>query len=577
MLVAAAAAQWKLAPDELKTENGFVANAKGDKLSYGALAAAAAKLTPPAKVTLKDPKDWKLIGKPQKRLDGPAKVMGRAEFGIDIKLPGLLVAAVKRSPVFGGKLKTFKAEAALKVPGVVKVVQVPTGVAVVAKNFWAAQKGRDAVTADWDLGDGASVDTDKMMEDYRARSQTVGAVAVKAGDVDAALAGAAQRLDAVYEFPFLAHAPMEPLNATVSIGKDHCEIWTGSQFQTMDQGTAAKILGMRPEQVSLHTPFLGGGFGRRANFASDCVGEAVEVAKSAAAGVPVKTLWTREDDIRGGYYRPLFLHRLSGGLDAAGKPVAWKQTAVGQPIMPTKPGSVDEMAVEGAANSPYILGIPAHLVTNHATTSPVPVLWWRSVGGTHTAFAVECFIDELAHAAKRDPVDFRHDLLKGAPRHLRVLAAAAERAGWGKPSPSGTALGVAVHESFGSTVCEIAEVSIEGKSIRVHRVTAAIDCGLAVNPDGVAVQLQSAVNYGLTAALYGAITIKNGEVQESNFDDYKIVRMNEAPRVDTIIVPSTDDMGGVGEPGTPPIAPAVGNAIFALTGKRLRTLPFSLT
>ena len=373
---------------------------------------------------------------------------------------------------------------------------------------------------------------------------------------------------------------MEPLNATVridrgidrGIDRDKCEIWTGTQSQTGDQGAAAEVLGIKPEDVTLHTTFLGGGFGRRAALGNDFVREAVEVAR--AAGAPVKTVWTREDDMRGGRYRPMFVHRIQGGLDRAGRVVAWRHTIAGQPI--ARPGRKDDSAHEGVSDSPYLEHIPAYLVTVHGPPTPVPVQWWRSVGNSHTAFAMESFIDELAHAARRDPLAFRRDLVKGAAAHMRVLDAVAEKSGWGKPAPSGIGRGLAVHASFGSTVAEVAEVSVEHGKIRVHRVTCAVDCGLAVNPAGVIAQMQSGIQYGLSAALYGAIHVKNGRVSEGNFDDYPILRMAAAPSVDVIVVPSQDKMGGAGEPGTPPIAPAVANAVYALTRKRLRSMPFQV-
>jgi len=575
MLIAAAAKRWKVPAAEIRAENGVVIH--GDqKLSYGKLAADAAKLPPPADPPLKDPKDWKIIGKSHKRLDTPDKITGRARFGVDVKLPGLLTAMVERAPVFGAKVKSFKADAAKKVAGVRKVVQVPSGVAVVAENFWAAQKGREALEVDWELGENATLDTDKIIADYRELVKKPGLEAAKQGDVDAALAGAAKKLEAVYEFPYLAHAPMEPLNATVRLERGQCEIWAGTQFQGLDQKIAAKICGIAPEKVQIHTLFLGGGFGRRATVTSDFISEAVEVAK--ASGAVVKTMWTREDDIRGGYYRPLFVHRIEAGLDASGKPVAWRHTVAGQPIQfgPPRPNTVDEAAVEGVADSAYLKQIGAHLVTAHSTTLGVPVLWWRSVGNTHTAFAMESFVDEIAAASRRDPLELRRELLKGDPRRLKVLETAAEKAGWGQKLPAGMGRGLAVHESFGSIVAQVADVSVDQGKIRVHKVVCAIDCGTAVNPDGVVAQMQGGIVYGLSAALYGAVHIKNGRVQESNFDDYRIVRMPDAPKTEVIVISSGEKMGGAGEPGTPPIAPAVANAVFALTGKRLRSLPFSL-
>ncbi len=571
MLVRAAADRLKVEAKALKAEKGAVVGG-GKRLSFGSLASDAAKLTPNEDVQLKDPKDWKIIGKSQKRLDSPEKITGRAEFSSDVKLPGLLTAVVARSPVFGGKVKSFRAEPAMAVAGVRKVVQVPSGVAVVADNFWAADKGREALKVEWELGPGAKVNTDEIAEELRQLTKKTGKVAAEKGDPDKALAGAATRIEGVYEVPYLAHAAMEPLNATARIQADRCDVWAGTQFQTGDQSAAAEITGLPPEKCFVHTTFLGGGFGRRANPVSDFVSEAVHVAK--AAGAPVKTVWTREDDMAGGYYRPMFVHRIEAGLDKAGKIVAWKHAIAGQALRPG--GGLDHAALEGASDSPYVEQTPAHRVSVHSPLYPIPVLWWRSVGHTHTAFAMEGFIDELAHAAKRDPAEFRRELLKDATRRLKVLGAAVEKAGWGKRSESGIGRGVAVHESFGSFVAQVADVSIEKGKIRVHRVVCAVDCGTAVNPDGVAAQMQSGVIYGLSAALYGQIRMKDGQVQDLNWDDYRVVRMNDAPKVDVVIASTGGKMGGAGEPGVPPIAPAVANAVFALTGKRLRTLPFKL-
>ena len=585
MLVQAAAQKWKKQPSECRAEKGFVI-CGNDRISYGELADAAAKLPTPTQVKLKDAKDWTVIGKPTRRLDSKAKVSGKAEFGIDVKRPDMLIAVVARAPVFGAKVKSFDADKAKAVAGVVDVVQVPSGVAVLGKHFWAAKSGRDALVVDWDLGAGATLSTAALREDYRKLAATAGAVAKTAGDADAALKGAAHVIDAEYEVPFLAHAPMEPLNCTVEFHPDKlatggCDIYTGTQFQTPDQRAAAAILGIKPEQVRLHTTFLGGGFGRRANPNSDFVAEAVQVAK--ASGKTVKVVWTREDDIHGGYYRPMWLSRMRAALGKDGKPVAWKSTIVGQSIIAGTPfasamikDGVDVTSVEGAADAPYLDGIPAHRVELHSPQSPVTVLWWRSVGHSNTGFVVESFVDELAHAAKKDPLEYRRMLLPQESRERRALELAAAKFGWGKQLPKGHAAGMAVHQSFGSYVAQIAEVSVAGKDIKVHRVVCAIDCGPVVNPLTVEAQMQSGIVYGLSAALHGELTLKDGRIEQSNFNDYHVLRMNEMPLVEVHIVPSSDKMGGCGEPGTPPIAPAVANAVFAATGKRLRKLPLRL-
>jgi isoquinoline 1-oxidoreductase beta subunit len=579
LLIVAAAQKWNVQPIDCHTAKGYVISAK-HKASYGELADAAAKLPIPNGVKLKDAKDFTLIGKPTKRLDSKAKVSGAAEFGIDVKRPDMLIALVARAPVFGAKVKSFDATKAKAVAGVVDVVQVPSGVAVLGKHFWAAKQGRDALTIDWDLGAGAALSTTALREDYRKLAQKAGSVAKTAGNVDAALESG-KVIEAEYAVPFLAHAPMEPLNCTVEIGKDGCDIYTGTQFQTMDQGTAAAILGLKPEQVRIHTTFLGGGFGRRATPTSDFVAEAVQVAK--ASGKTVKVVWTREDDIHGGYYRPMWLSRLRATLGSDGKPAAWAHTIVGQSILAGTPfekmmvkDGIDATSVEGAADAPYLAAIAAHRVDLHSPTSPVTVLWWRSVGHSHTAFAVEGFIDELAHEARQDPLEYRRALLPAAARERKALDLAAEKFGWGKPLPQGHAAGMAVHASFESYVAQIAEVSVEGNAIKVHRVVCAIDCGPVVNPLTVEAQMQSGIVYGLSAALHSELTLKDGRIEQSNFNNYPVLRLNEMPKIEVHIVPSTDKMGGCGEPGTPPAAPAVANAVFARTGKRLRQLPLRL-
>ncbi len=577
LLIRAAAEKLGVSADSLKTENGFVIS--GDKkMSYGELAEAAAKLETPKTVTLKDPKDWKVIGKATKRLDGPEKINGTAIFGQDIHFDGLMIAMVARSPVFGGSVKKFDASAAKQIKGVHQVVQVPTGVAVIADNYWAAKKGREALKVDWDLGPNAGLDSKALLETFRKLAATEGLTAAKAGDSKAAMPKAEKFVEAEYALPYLAHSPMEPLNCSVKIDKDSCEIWTGTQMQGTDQQAAAKILGFKPEQVKIHTLFLGGGFGRRANPAADFVSEAVQVAK--AAGVPVKTVWSREDDVKGGYYRPMYLHKAKIGLDANGMPTVWEHTAVGQSIMlgtPFEPfmikDGIDATSVEGTADSPYLKNIPNYQVSLHTAKTGIPVLWWRSVGHSHTAFVMESLIDELAHTAKKDPLEYRRTLLKDHPRHLAALNLAAEKAAWSKPLAKGVFRGIAVHESFGSFVAQVAEVSVVAGEVKVHRMVSAIDCGLAVNPDSLKAQMESSISFGLGAAMQSEITFKDGMVQQSNFHDYQVMRMGNMPKVEVYIVQSTEKMGGVGEPGLPPVAPAVTNAIFAATGKRIRTLP----
>ncbi|PMZ77617.1 xanthine dehydrogenase family protein molybdopterin-binding subunit [Pseudomonas sp. FW305-70] len=583
MLIDAAAKRFNVAPSAIHTESGVVV-AGEHRATYGELADDAGQLSPPdpASIKLKDAKDWRLIGKPTQRLDTPEKITGRAKFGMDVQFEGLMTAMVARSPTFGGSVKSFEGAEALAIPGVHKVVQVPTGIAVIADHYWAAKLGRDALKVEWNPGPNAGLNSQALLESFRKLATTPGLNAGQAGDTQAALAKAAKTIDAEYSVPYLAHAPMEPLNCTVSISKDKCEIWTGTQFQTLDQMVAGQITGLKPEQVEIHTEFLGGGFGRRANPTSDFVSEAVHVAK--AAGVPVKTVWAREDDIRGGYYRLAFLHHARIGLGADGLPLAWKHVMVGQSIMAgtsleasmVKDG-IDKTSVEGVADSPYIGGLANHQIELHSPQTGISVLWLRSVGHTHTAFVMESLIDELATAAGKDPLEYRRTLLKDHPRHLGVLNLAVEKANWKAPLPDGHALGVAVHESFGSYVAQVAEVSQDNLAIRVHRVVCAVDCGIAVNPQSIAAQMESCITFGLSFALHSKLTLKDGQVVQSNYHDYQVLRLNEMPVVEVHIVPSSNKPGGIGEAGVPPTAPAVANAVFALTGQRLRELPLQLS
>jgi isoquinoline 1-oxidoreductase beta subunit len=577
MLITAAAENWKVEPANCRAENGYVLSPTGQRASYGSLVEKASKLDPPQNVTVKNPKDFKLVGKPTKRLDSPDKTNGKAIFGIDVNVPDMLVAVVARPPVFGGKLKSFNADKAKAVSGVRHVIQIERGIAVVADGFWPAKLGREALQLDWDEGPLAKLDSRKQRDEYAELAEKPGVIAKNEGDAAKALGIAAKNFEASYDLPYLAHATMEPMNCVADVRADSCEIWVGTQFQTVDRDAAVKETGLKPEQVKLHTMLCGGGFGRRAVPDSHFVVEAVQISKAIKA--PVKVVWTREDDMRGGWYRPRAYHTVSAGLGADGKPVAWQQRIVCQSFIAGTPfekhiikDGVDDTAVEGAKDIPY--DIPNLLVDWQQAPGGVPCLWWRSVGHSHTAFVVETFIDELAHAAGKDPFEFRRALLDKHPRHKRVLEFVAEKAGWGKAVPAGRGRGIALHESFGSYVAHVAEASVsrDGK-VNVHRVVCAIDCGPIVNPDTIQAQLHSGAVFGLTAALYGEITFENGRVKQRNFHDYPMLRMHEMPEVEAHIVPSEEKMGGVGEPGVPPVAPALANAIFAVTGKRIRRLP----
>jgi isoquinoline 1-oxidoreductase beta subunit len=546
------------------------------------LAGAAAKLPVPDAVTLKNPKDFRLIGTRVPRVDVPAKSNGTAGFTLDVELPGMLVALLKRPPLFGATVKSFDATAAGAIPGVVKVVQVPRGVAVIARSFWAAKQGRDALVVEWDDVNAEKRSSATLMEEYRQLADKPGLPARKDGDAASAIAAASRKVSASFEFPYLAHAPMEPLDAVVKLTRDSCEIWAGDQFQTMDQMNAAKTAGLEPAQVSINTLYAGGSFGRRANMGSDYIVEAVSIAKAYGAdGTPIKLQWTREDDIHGGLYRPLYFHKLEAGLDAQGRLSGWRHVIVGQSIMADtafapvmiKDG-IDGTSVEGAANLPY--AIPNIDVELSTTRNGVPVLWWRVVGSSHNAFAVEAFIDEVAQAAGEDGFTFRRKLLDKHPRMKAVLELAAEKAGWsGAPLPKGRGRGIAVAEAFNTLVAQVAEVTVgaDGK-VTVDRVVCAVDCGIAINPDVITAQMEGGIGFGLGAALYGAITLKDGRVEQDNFNGYRVLRLNEMPKVEVHIVPSTEPPTGVGEPGVAPVGPAVANAVFAATGKRVRVLPF---
>ena len=582
MLIAAAAEKWNADPTTLRTDSGAVLDRNNRKLTYGQLAETAARMKPPEKVALKDPKTFKLIGKPKSRLDTPEKVNGKAIFGLDVKQPGMLTAVVARPPIFGAKLRSFDDSRTRSMPGVRRVVAVPSGVAVIADTFWQAKVARDALKVDWDEGAMASFNTAQMMQQFRERAQSPGKQVRHDGDPDGALASAAKKIEAVYEVPYVPHAMMEPLNCAVDLRSDSCEIWTGTQFQTVDRAAAAKVAGLPDEKVKINTTYLGGGFGRRANPQSDFVVEAVHIAK--AAGAPVKVVWTREDDMQGGFYRPAFVHAIAGGIDANGKALTFRSRIVGQSIMAgtmfaTMMGldkkGYDPASVEGLDDLPY--DIPNIGVESHQAEINVPVQWWRSVGHSHTAFAKECFIDELAGVAGRDPYQFRRDLLQKQPRHLGVLDLAAQKAGWGKPLPEGRGRGIAVHASFESYAAQVAEVSVTDGLVRVHKLVCAIDCGRYVNPGIIAAQTEGAAIFAASAALFQELTFDGGRLQQTNFHTLPMMRMNECPEIETHIVENNEKSGGIGEPGVPCTAPAIANAVFAATGKRIRKLPIRMT
>lgn len=590
MLREAAAQRWGVPADDVVMRDGIAIHPDGSELTYGELATAAGALKVPASVSLKDPSDFKIIGRSEPRLDIPAKTTGAAVFGMDAGPSDARVAVVARCPVFGGSVRSYDGRAALEIPGVDEVVSLESGIAVVANGYWAARKGCDALTIEWAEGDARSLNSVEISRRLEAAVAAGGMIARDDGNVDSP--DDARAIRATYTLPYLAHATMEPMNCTVSIEDGRCTVWAPTQFQDGpgflgggSRQVAAKIAGLSPDDVEVHTTFLGGGFGRRAEL--DFVREATELATKVVG--PVKVVWSREDDIQHDYYRPASHHELTARLDESGMPSQWRHDLASQSIMDrwipgwipdflmswagVMPNGVDPTSVEGAANHPY--RIPNVRVSWAKVELPVPVGFWRSVGNSHNGFVVESFVDELAHAAGRDPYEYRRVLLEAHPRHRGVLDAVAEASDWGSPVPEGRALGIAVVESFGSYVAEVAEVSVENGQPRVHKVWCAVDCGVVVNPAIVRAQMESSIVYGLTAALYGQIDIEGGRVVQSNFNDYRMVRMREAPEVVVVLAPSGDAPGGVGEPGLPPIAPAVTNAIFALTGERLRTLPIN--
>jgi isoquinoline 1-oxidoreductase beta subunit len=575
MLVAAAAKRWNVDPATCRAQNGEVIHAPtGRRIAYGELAADAARMPVPDKVALKSPKDFKLIGTPAKRLDLPAKINGTAVFGIDARPPGVKIATLAQSPAFGGRVKRVDDAAAKAVKGVRQIVRLDDAVAVVADHMGAAKKGLAALVIEWDDGQYAKLDTGAILGELEQATRKPGAVAQNIGNVDQAMASAVTKVEATYHVPFLAHATMEPMNCTVHVRPDSCEVWVGNQAIARAQAAAAKASGLPLDKVTVHNHLIGGGFGRRLEW--DGVTRAVEIAKQVDG--PVKVVWTREEDIQHDMYRPMFFDRLSAGLDAKGMPVAWSNRFAGSSIIarwlpPGFNNGLDPDTTEGAIDLVY--GFP-NLHVEYVRVEPpgIPTAFWRSVGPSHNVFVTESFIDELAAAAKQDPVAYRLALLDKTPRAKAVLALAADKAGWGEKLPPRVGRGVSIQNAFGTYMAMVADAEVaKDGTVRVRRVVCAVDCGIVVNPDTVQAQIQSAVMFGITAALYGEITLKDGKVEQTNFDSYQILRMNEAPKVEVHIVQNQEPPGGMGEAGVSLIVPAVANAIFAATGKRLRKMP----
>ncbi|MEM1078623.1 MAG: xanthine dehydrogenase family protein molybdopterin-binding subunit [Pseudomonadota bacterium] len=585
MLVAAAAELWNVAPEAISVSNGRIRHGD-DSLSFGDLAEAAGRQAVPESVSLKSAADWTLIGKDMARVELPLKTQGSVGmFGMDAKPEGVLIAVTARPPKFGATVASVDADAALAMPGVSAVLTIPQGVAVVADNTWRAMMARDALEIAWDMSTAETRSTDALAEEYGAMLETEGMPAMTKGDAAGKLAGAAQVVEARYHFPYLAHAPMEPLNMTVLFDGETATFWGGSQIQTLDHNVAAAVLGIPFENVAINTLWGGGSFGRRATADAHLVAETAMIGAAwlaeTGSAAPIKLVYSREDDIKGGYYRPLTLHKVRAGVDAEGKVSGWEHRIVGQGIMIGTPfesftvrDGVDHSTVEGAADTTYSL--PDMAMDVHHPNVGVPVLWWRSVGHTHTAYVMETMMDQLAEAAGQDPVAFRLAHLDGDPRLAGVLRLAAEKAGWDSPAPDGVHRGVAVHKSFNSYVAEVAEVRMrEDGTVKVEKVTCAVDCGVPVNPDNIRAQIEGGLAYGLSGVLREEVTLTDGEVDQFNYPDYMPLRITDMPLVEVHIVPSTEAPTGVGEPGTPPIGPAVANAIAKATGQRITELPFA--
>jgi isoquinoline 1-oxidoreductase subunit beta len=579
MLLSAAAKRWNVDPASCHAQSGEVRHARtGRSIQYGELAADAARMPVPEGVVLKRPEDFKLIGTPAKRLDAPSKVNGTAVYGIDVRPPGVKIATLAQSPVFGGRVKRVDDRAAKVVKGVRQIIRLDDAVAVVADHMGAAKKGLAALVIEWDDGPNAKLGMEEIVGELEKATLNSGPVAQNIGDIDKAMASAAIKVEATYQMPFLAHATMEPMNCTVDVLKDGCEVWVGSQAIARVQAAAAKTAGLPLDKVVAHNHLIGGGFGRRLEI--DGVIRAVEIAQHVDG--PVKVVWTREEDIQHDMYRPYWFDRLSAGLDEKGMPVAWNHRFAGSSVIarwlpPAFNNGLDPDTTEGAINLVYALP-NMHVEYLRVEPPGIPTAFWRSVGPSHNVFVTESFIDELAAAAKQDAVAYRRALLDRSPRAKAVLELAAEKAGWGQSLPRGVGRGVSVQFAFATYMAQVAEVEVsKDGAVRVRRVVCAVDCGTVVNPDTVRAQIQGAIIFGITAALYGEITLKDGRVEQANFDTYQVLRMNEAPAIEVHIVQSFEPPGGMGEPGTSAIVPAVTNAIFAATGKRLRKLPVDTT
>jgi isoquinoline 1-oxidoreductase beta subunit len=574
MLVSAAAKRWNVDPASCRAQGGEVLQATGRRIKYAELAADAARMPVPESVALKRPEDFTLIGTRAKRVDTPPKVNGTAVFGIDVRPPGVKIATLAQSPVFGGRVKSLDDKAARAVKGVRQIVRLDDAVAVVADHMGAAKKGLAALAIEWDDGPHAKLNTDDIAAELEKATLNSGPVAQNIGDIDAAMAGAAAKVEATYQVPFLAHAPMEPMNCTVHVRKDGCEVWVGTQVIARAQAAAAKTTGLPLDKVVVHNHLIGGGFGRRLEI--DGVTRGVQIAMQVDG--PVKVVWTREEDIQHDMYRPYWFDRISGGLDEKGKPVAWDHRFAGSSVIarylpPAFNNGLDPDTIDGAIDLAYALP-NMHVEYLRVEPPGIPTAFWRSVGPSHNVFVTESFIDELAAAARQDPVAYRRALLDQTPRAKAVLELAAEKAGWGQPLPQRVGRGVSLQSVFGTYMAQVAEVEVsKDGAVRVRRVVCAVDCGTVVNPDAVQAQIEGAIIFGITAALYGEITLKNGRVEQTNFDSYQMLRINEAPTIEVHIVQSSQPPGGMGEPGTSAIVPAVTNAIFAATGKRLRKMP----